>query len=123
MLHDLHGDANGSGFGLPDDVDAEMDSAFLYGQPVDQLSDEEIDALWVADQERREREAGTTPARGSLTRLVFTAFTDDMLIRAIDLLDRNAVANITDLHRSRLLDAATAEVLHRLKQRPVNAPR
>ena len=47
----------GGGFGLPDDVAAEMDAAFGYGTEADELTEREIDALYVAEMERRDAAA------------------------------------------------------------------
>ncbi len=43
-------------YGLPDDVQAEMDAAFGYGMPDDELTEREIDALYEAEMERRDLE-------------------------------------------------------------------
>jgi hypothetical protein len=47
----------GGGFGLPDDSKAEMDAAFGYGTESDELTEREIDALYVAEMERRDAAA------------------------------------------------------------------
>jgi hypothetical protein len=44
------------GTGLPDDVRAEMDNAFGYGGPEDELTEREVDELYVREMERRDRE-------------------------------------------------------------------
>jgi hypothetical protein len=55
----------GGGFGLPDDVAAEMDAAFGYGTEADELTEREIDALYVAEMERRDAAARDVFGGGS----------------------------------------------------------
>lgn len=43
--------------GLPDDPHAEMEGAFGYDAETDELTEREIDALFVEEMERRDREA------------------------------------------------------------------
>lgn len=49
---DQHGDARTGRFGVPDDVAAEMDEAFGYGN---RPTDDELDQMAADDDERRQR--------------------------------------------------------------------
>jgi hypothetical protein len=55
----------GGGFGLPDDPAAEMETAFGYGTQADELTEREIDAMWVAEMERRDAAAREVFGGGS----------------------------------------------------------
>lgn len=51
--------------GLPDDPNAEMEAAFGYGAQSDELAEREIDEMFVAEMERRDREAAELFGGGS----------------------------------------------------------
>jgi hypothetical protein len=120
---------------LPDDANAEMDTAFGYGTPADELTEREIDAEYEREMERRDRENRTTfcgtsddgghdpePGSGRLAvppiiEASFGAYDDDALCVAVDCLDRGVVEKISEEQRQMLLFAATAEVLRRLDAR------
>jgi len=128
-------DVRGS-FGLPDDCNAEMDAAFGYGAAADELTEREIDALFVEEMERRDREARevfggngggdddrTPPAAGAIDPAALYAetargFTDSQLVTAIDLADgRPDYLGLDERRRGLWLGAMTAEVLRRLDSR------
>ena len=55
----------GGGFGLPDDCNAEMEAAFGYGTEADELTEREVDAMYVAEMERRDAAAREVFGGGS----------------------------------------------------------
>ena len=161
------GDVRGS-TGFADEQPTQDADAFDHVD--DEMSEREIDAMWVADMERRDREARernpapagwrkcscdgcgkpmlarvettgtilcmdcdpalyaddsddtdpTPPAGaaalppGTIMRDAFACYPDDLLVQAVDVIDRGKVERITEAQRMELLNAATAEVLRRL---------
>lgn len=93
--------------------------------PNDELTDREIDALYEAEMERRDRENGddeppTPPpagSPGSIMSAAFGCYSDDDLVIAVDCADRGAVQNITAEQREQLVYWGTAEILRRLDAR------
>ena len=68
-----HGDSAGDGASeclrtkaLPDDPHAEMENAFCYGSDIDEMTEREIDELFVEEMARREREASSKESSETL---------------------------------------------------------
>ena len=57
---------------------------------------------------------GTGLPRGLIIRDAFASYPDDMLVLAVDLIDRGRVEKITEAQRQELLAAATSELVSRL---------
>ena len=130
--------------GLRDDCNAEMDAAFGYGGDADELTEREIDALFVAEMERRDRDAATVfggnggddddrtpPAGGSALPVPDYAahvatIADDALVEAVHIADTGTPGSgwlymmgvFTEEQRRQYLAAATAELLRRMGDRP-----
>ena len=121
------------GTGLADDVNAEMDAAFGYGTEADELTEREIDAMFVEEMERRDREAREvfggdddtdprpTPPAAALPvdaenyPASAARFTDDELITAVSIGDEDPTyLQLDPVRRAAWLDAMTSEVLARL---------
>jgi hypothetical protein len=123
------------GTGMPEDFQSECDAAFGYGAEVDELTEREIDELYVAEMERRDaaaREAfggddtDPTPPAGGRAPLpretpdfwqdVAALMTDDGLVDAVNLADvePHRVNLTTAAERAACLDGFTRELLRRL---------
>lgn len=125
--------------GLPDDPAAEMAAAFGYGEPADELTEREIDAMFVEEMERRDAEArevfgggdddGPKPPAGAALvpddesadywQAVAARMGDDILVRAIGAADDDpyTMALEKPAVRAAFLDGFTRELLRRLDAR------
>ena len=122
--------------GLPDDPQAEMEDAFAYGHEIDELTEREIDALYVEEMERREREAlsvggPNSPAAGvaedrvvAVRRGQFSGYSNDELIALIQAVVNNDPRLVdlgytdTEERRRALFGEAMWEILTRLCPSP-----
>lgn len=87
---------------------------------------DDVDAMWAQEMARRDGDdrGPRPPTSGAIRprpltaddfRADFAAYSDDDLVIACDCLDRGTVENVSESDRLAMLDAATGEVLRRIR--------